>query len=86
MRFADPVLGVNTRSPLDDISEIASFPDYAASNRPWGSPDLVAARLAEYFDVGVSEIIAAMPAPYDLQTIARLMVEVVPRLRRLTSS
>lgn len=68
---------------LNEIGEIASFPDYAASNRPWGPPELVATRLAEYANAGVSEIIAVMPAPYDHQTIERLATEVAPRLRQL---
>jgi alkanesulfonate monooxygenase SsuD/methylene tetrahydromethanopterin reductase-like flavin-dependent oxidoreductase (luciferase family) len=68
---------------LDEIGEIAGFPDYAASNRPWGPPELVAKRLAEYAQAGVSEIIAVMPGPYDHQTIERLATEVAPRLRQL---
>ena len=71
---------------LNEIGEIASFPDYAASNRPWGPPELVAKRLAEYIDAGVSEIIAVMPAPYDHQTIERIATEVAPRLEELTQT
>ena len=65
---------------LDEIGEVAGYPDYAASNQPWGTPELVASRLAAYADVGVSEIIAMMPAPYDHETIERLALEVRPRL------
>jgi F420-dependent oxidoreductase-like protein len=71
---------------LDEIGEVAGFPDYAASNQPWGTPDLVAARLAEYSSVGVSEVIAVMPAPYDHETIERLATEVRPRIERLLST
>lgn len=68
---------------LEEIGEVADFPDYAASNRPWGTPDVVAQRLAEYARAGVSEVIAVMPAPYDLETVERLAVEVRPRLDAL---
>src|SRR5579884_994828 len=71
---------------LNGIGEIANFPDYAASNRPWGPPDVVATRLAEYANAGASEIIAVMPAPYDHQTIERLATDIAPRLRQLTPS
>jgi F420-dependent oxidoreductase-like protein len=70
---------------LGEIGQVASFPDYAASNRPLGTPDQVAQRLAEYASVGVSEIIAVMPAPYDHETIERLATEVRPRLDQLLS-
>lgn len=68
---------------LEEIGEVAHFPDYAASNRPWGTPDVVAQRLAEYARVGVSDVIAVMPAPYDFETVERLAVEVRPRLDAL---
>jgi F420-dependent oxidoreductase-like protein len=71
---------------LSEIGEVAGYPDYAASNQPWGTPDLVASRLAAYANVGVSEIIAMMPAPYDHETIERLASEVRPRLEQLVST
>jgi F420-dependent oxidoreductase-like protein len=71
------------RARLDEIGEVAAFPDYAASNEPYGSPEIVAQRLAAYAAVGVREIIAVMPAPYDHETIERLAAEVRPRLRAL---
>jgi F420-dependent oxidoreductase-like protein len=72
-----------TQARLDEIGAAAHFPDYAASNRPYGTPDEVARRLAEYVRAGVSEIIAVMPAPYDLVTLTRLATEVRPRLEEL---
>ena len=79
----DSVAGVQTR--LDEIGDVANFPDYAAANKPWGGPDLVAERLAEYTRAGVSEVIAVMPAPYDRETIERLATEVRPRVEQLLS-
>lgn len=77
----DTTAGIRAR--LDEIGEVAGFPDYAASNQPYGSPEIVAERLAAYAAVGVREIIAVMPAPYDHETIERLAAEVRPRLRAL---
>ena len=68
---------------LREIGPVAGFPDYAASNQPYGTPDVVAERLAAYARAGVSEIIAVMPAPYDAETIERLITEVRPRVERL---
>ena len=66
------------RARLDELGEVAGYPDYAASNQPYGTPLQVAERLAEYARVGVSEVIAMMPAPYDHETIERLATEVRP--------
>lgn len=71
------------RARLRAIGPVAGFPDYSASNEPYGSPDVVAARLADYVAAGVSEIIAVIPAPYDRETIERLASEVRPRLQKL---
>jgi len=46
---------------------------------------MVAERLAEYARAGVAEVIAVMPAPYDAETIERLITEVRPRLDALLS-
>jgi hypothetical protein len=62
---------------------VAHFPACAASNRPRRTPDVVAQRHAEYARAGVSETIAVMPAPYDLETVERLAGEVRPRLDAL---
>lgn len=71
------------RQRLDEIGPAANFPDYAASNQPYGNPETVARQLAAYAAVGVSEIIAVVPAPYDHETIERLATDVRPRLRAL---
>jgi len=70
---------------LAEIGEVAGFPDYAASNQPYGTAEMVAQRLAEYVKVGVSEVIAVIPAPYDGETIERLATEVRPRVDALLS-
>jgi F420-dependent oxidoreductase-like protein len=77
----DSAAGIRAR--LDEIGEVAGFPDYAASNQPYGTSEIVARRLAEYAAAGVREIIAVMPAPYDRETIERLATEVRPRLQTL---
>ena len=77
----DSASGVRER--LGEIGPVAGFPDYAASNQPYGTPETVARRLAEYAAAGVREIIAVMPAPYDRETIERLATEVRPRLQAL---
>ena len=70
---------------LAEIGPVAGFPDYAASNQPYGTAEAVAQRLAEYARAGVHEVIAVMPAPYDDETIERLVTEVRPRIHELLS-
>ena len=77
----DSAAGVRER--LKAIGPVAGFPDYASSNEPYGDPDAVAQRLADYAAAGVKEIIAVMPAPYDRETIQRLASDVRPRLEDL---
>ena len=77
--------GAAVRARLAEIGPVAGFPDYAASNQPYGTPEIVAQRLVEYARAGVSEVIAVMPAPYDDETIERLMTEVRPRIEALLS-
>ncbi len=79
----DSASGIRQR--LDELGPVAAFPDYAASNQPYGSPDVVADKLAAYAAAGVSQIIAVIPSPYDLETIERLATDVRPRLRKLLS-
>lgn len=74
------------RARLDELGEVAGYPDYAASNQPYGTPDQVAERLADYARVGVSEVIAMMPAPYDHETIERLATEVRPLVDELVTA
>ena len=76
---------VAVQERLHEIGGVAGFPDYSASNQPYGTPEQVARRLAEYARVGVSEIVAVMPAPYDHETIERLAAEVRPLVDELTA-
>jgi F420-dependent oxidoreductase-like protein len=46
-----------------------------------GTPDDVAARLAEYRDAGARGFIACIPSPFDHETVTRLASEVRPRIR-----
>jgi F420-dependent oxidoreductase-like protein len=80
----DSAAGVQAR--LREIGEVAGFPDYAASNQPYGSPEVVAQHIAEYGKAGVSEVIAVMPAPYDDETIERLATDVRPRVNEIVSA
>lgn len=80
----DDAAGVQAR--LTEIGPVAQFPDFSDSNQPYGPPETVAQRLAEYVQAGVSEVIAVMPAPYDRETIERLVTEVRPRVDSLVSS
>jgi F420-dependent oxidoreductase-like protein len=74
------------RSRLAEIEPVVGFPDFSASNQPYGPPDLVAGRLAAYAQAGVTEVIAVIPAPYDAETIERLATEVRPRLDALATA
>jgi alkanesulfonate monooxygenase SsuD/methylene tetrahydromethanopterin reductase-like flavin-dependent oxidoreductase (luciferase family) len=48
-------------------------------SRPlFGPPEVIAARLREYVDVGFSTVIVEVPAPYDVETLERLIDEVKP--------
>ena len=48
----------------------------------WGAPQQIAERLAPYVDLGFHHIVADVPAPYDRETIERLVGEVKPMLER----
>ena len=53
------------------------FPD--PDSAIWlGSPEELAERIADYVEVGFGTIIAEIPAPYDHETIERLIGEVAP--------
>jgi alkanesulfonate monooxygenase SsuD/methylene tetrahydromethanopterin reductase-like flavin-dependent oxidoreductase (luciferase family) len=47
-----------------------------------GPPDVIAARLREYVAAGFSTVIVEVPAPYDVETLERLMGEVKPLVDR----
>lgn len=58
------------RTPLEDAIE---------PSRPlYGPPDVIAARLREYVAAGFSTVIIEVPAPYDVETLERLIGEVKP--------
>lgn len=58
------------RTPIEDATE---------PSRPLlGPPEVIAARLREYVAVGVSTALVEIPAPYDVETLERLIGEVKP--------
>ena len=55
--------------------------------RPWvdqpvGTPEDVAERLAPFLELGYRHLIAGLPAPYDEESMARLIGDVKPLLER----
>jgi alkanesulfonate monooxygenase SsuD/methylene tetrahydromethanopterin reductase-like flavin-dependent oxidoreductase (luciferase family) len=60
----------SNRTPLEETIE---------DSRPlFGPPAVIAARLREYVAVGFSTVIVEVPAPYDVETLERLIGEVKP--------
>ena len=60
----------HNRTPLEDAIE---------PSRPLcGPPDVIAARLRTYVAAGFSTVIVEVPAPYDVETLERLIGEVKP--------
>jgi alkanesulfonate monooxygenase SsuD/methylene tetrahydromethanopterin reductase-like flavin-dependent oxidoreductase (luciferase family) len=60
----------HNRTPLEEVTEEA---------RPlFGPPQVIAARAREYVAAGFSTLIAEVPAPYDVETLERLIGEVKP--------
>ena len=51
-----------------------------ASAQPVGTPDQVAEMLAPFVKLGYKHVIFGLPAPYDEETMTRLVTEVQPRL------
>ena len=50
-------------------------------NRPMlGTPQQIAALLRDYMDAGFDTALVELPAPYDHQTMERLMHEVKPQV------
>jgi alkanesulfonate monooxygenase SsuD/methylene tetrahydromethanopterin reductase-like flavin-dependent oxidoreductase (luciferase family) len=57
----------------------ASLAEMTEEARPLlGPPTVVAARVREYVAVGFSSLVAELPAPYDVETLERLVGEVGP--------
>ena len=69
-RVWESQMAFNTE-PLDE-------PEIARGRPILGTVDQVAARLREYVDAGFSTAIVELPAPYDTETIERLIGEVKP--------
>ena len=51
-------------------------------NQPVGTPEDVAAQLAPFVEIGRSHLIAGVPAPYDEETMTRLITDVKPLLEK----
>lgn len=51
-------------------------------DQPVGTPEDVAEMLAPYLEIGYRHFIAGFPAPYDEESMVRLVTEVKPRLER----
>lgn len=52
------------------------------TNQPVGTPEDVAEFLAPYVELGYRHLIAGVPAPYDEESMTRLVTEVKPLLER----
>ena len=72
------------RQVLDDVR--ARHHGMNPPNAIIGNPDQVAARLKQYWDVGVKGFIVGFAYPYDTTTIERLAKEVRPRLKKLIAA
>jgi alkanesulfonate monooxygenase SsuD/methylene tetrahydromethanopterin reductase-like flavin-dependent oxidoreductase (luciferase family) len=67
-------VAVHNKVPLEEIVE---------SSRPLLGPvELIAERLLEYVDIGFETAVIEVPAPYDVETIERLIGEVKPLVDR----
>jgi alkanesulfonate monooxygenase SsuD/methylene tetrahydromethanopterin reductase-like flavin-dependent oxidoreductase (luciferase family) len=58
---------------------------------PWegiltGSPEAVAQALGAYIEAGIQHFVFEFPAPYDEETMVRLISEVQPRLDKVAGS
>jgi alkanesulfonate monooxygenase SsuD/methylene tetrahydromethanopterin reductase-like flavin-dependent oxidoreductase (luciferase family) len=49
-------------------------------DQPVGTPEDVAERLAPYLEIGYRHLVAGIPAPYDEESMTRLVTEVKPML------
>jgi alkanesulfonate monooxygenase SsuD/methylene tetrahydromethanopterin reductase-like flavin-dependent oxidoreductase (luciferase family) len=60
----------HNRTPLSDVEDDDTF---------WnGTPEQLAERLAPYFEMGFRTVISEQPAPYDIETLQRLIGQVKP--------
>ena len=51
-------------------------------NQPVGTPEDVAAQLAPFVEIGRSHLVGGFPAPYDEESMTRLITDVKPILQR----
>jgi alkanesulfonate monooxygenase SsuD/methylene tetrahydromethanopterin reductase-like flavin-dependent oxidoreductase (luciferase family) len=64
----------HNRTPLADVEDDDTF---------WnGTPEQLAERLAPYLELGFTTVISEQPAPYDAETIERLIGQVKPLAER----
>lgn len=64
----------HNRTPLADVEDDETF---------WnGTPEQLAERLAPYLELGFTTVISEQPAPYDTETLARLIGQVRPLVVR----
>ena len=54
----------------------------AWENQPVGTPEDVAEQLAPFVEVGRSHLVAGLPAPYDEESMTRLITDVKPLLQK----
>jgi alkanesulfonate monooxygenase SsuD/methylene tetrahydromethanopterin reductase-like flavin-dependent oxidoreductase (luciferase family) len=68
----------HNRTPLADVENDDTF---------WtGTPEQLAERLAPYVELGFRTVISEQPAPYDDETLERLIGQVGPLARRMTAT
>ena len=51
-------------------------------NQPVGTPEDVAGQLAPFIEIGRSHLVAGFPAPYDEESMTRLITDVKPLLQK----
>ncbi|MBA2275740.1 MAG: hypothetical protein H0W00_03435 [Chloroflexi bacterium] len=64
----------HNRTPLERVQDDDTF---------WnGTPEEIADRMAPYVELGFRAIISEVPAPYDVETLERLIGQVKPLVDR----
>jgi len=69
------------RNVAEAWAERNRLPDWRGSG-PFGPPELVAEKWASYLDLGFDHIYVDCPAPFDHETLERLVREVKPMLEK----
>jgi len=65
----------HNRTPLERVQDDNTF---------WnGTPEEIAERIAPYLELGFRTIISEVPAPYDVETLERLIGQVKPLVDRV---